>query len=42
MEMELSEIFNGHRIDLRTEAELSDYFRRDVLRTAEVQYEQER
>lgn len=42
MEMELSKILNGHRVDLRTEAELSDYFRRDVLRTAEVQYEQER
>lgn len=42
MEMELSKIFDGHKIDLRTEAELSDYFRCDVLRTAEVQYEQER
>lgn len=42
MEMELSKIFDGHKIDLRTEAELSDYSRSDVLRTAEVQYEQER
>lgn len=42
MEMELSKIFDGHKIDLRTEAELSDYFRSDVLRTAEVQYEQGR
>ena len=42
MEMELSRIFDGHKIDLRTEAELSDYFRSDVLRTAEVQYEQDR
>lgn len=42
MEMELTKIFDGHKVDLRTEAELSDYFRSDVLRAAEVQYEQDR
>lgn len=42
MELELSKIFDGHKIDLRTEEELSDYFRSDVLRTAQVQYEQDR
>lgn len=42
MELELSKIFDGHKMDLRTEADLSDYFRSDVLRTAQVQYEQDR
>jgi predicted nucleotidyltransferase len=37
MEIELSEIL-GHKVDLRTPAELSRYFRQDVLNTAEVQY----
>ncbi len=39
MELELSKIVQ-RRIDLRTPAELSRYFREDVLRTAEVQYAQ--
>jgi len=37
MELELAEII-GRRIDLRTPAELSRYFRQDVLASAEVQY----
>jgi predicted nucleotidyltransferase len=38
MERELSQMFNGRQIDLRTPAELSPYFRQDVLETALVQY----
>ena len=37
MEIELSEML-GRRVDLRTPAELSRYFREEVLREAEVQY----
>ncbi len=37
MEMELSDILR-RKVDLRTPAELSRYFRQDVLNTAEVQY----
>ena len=37
MEMELTDIL-GRKVDLRTPAELSRYFRQDVLNTAEVQY----
>lgn len=37
MELELTEIL-GRRADLRTPAELSRYFRDEVLREAEVQY----
>jgi len=37
MELELSQIL-GRRVDLRTPAELSRYFRDEVLRVAEVQY----
>jgi predicted nucleotidyltransferase len=37
MERELSSIV-GRRVDLRTPAELSRYFRDEVVRTAEVQY----
>jgi len=37
MELELAEII-GRKVDLRTPAELSRYFRQDVLDTAEVQY----
>ncbi|MGE5577370.1 MAG: hypothetical protein ACM3TT_09300 [Syntrophothermus sp.] len=40
MERELSEIFGGRKVDLRTAEDLSRYFRQDVLREAEVQYEQ--
>lgn len=37
MQIELTEIL-GRRVDLRTPAELSRYFRDEVLREAEVQY----
>jgi predicted nucleotidyltransferase len=40
MERELSAIFGGRRVDLRTAEDLSRYFRQDVLREAEVQYAQ--
>ena len=36
---ELSDIL-GHAVDLRTPAELSRYFRQEVLEKAEVQYAQ--
>jgi predicted nucleotidyltransferase len=39
MENELSDIL-GHAVDLRTPAELSRYFRQEVLEKAEVQYAQ--
>jgi uncharacterized protein len=38
IERELSEIL-GRKADLRTPADLSRYFREDVVRTAEVLYE---
>jgi hypothetical protein len=38
MELELSQRLEGRRVDLRTPQDLSQYFRDDVLRTAEVQY----
>ncbi|MCU1273990.1 MAG: putative nucleotidyltransferase [Bryobacterales bacterium] len=38
MERELSRLFGGRTIDLRTPAELSKYFRDDVIRSASVQY----
>ena len=38
MERELSEILDGHKIDLRTPQELSKYFRDEVLNQAEVHY----
>ncbi len=40
MERELSEIFGGRQVDLRTAGDLSRYFREDVLREAVVQYAQ--
>ncbi len=40
MERELSELFGGRKVDLRTAEDLSRYFRQDVLREAEVRYEQ--
>ena len=40
MEKELTTIFDGKTIDLRTPKELSRFFRDDVLNTAWVQYEQ--
>lgn len=39
MERELSALL-GRRVDLRTPAELSRYFRDDVLQAAEVRYEE--
>jgi len=38
MEEELSSVFDGHKIDLRTPQDLSRYFRDDVLATAEELY----
>ena len=40
MELELSEIFSGRKVDLRTPEDLSPCFRQDVWDTAEVQYAQ--
>ena len=39
MEIELSDLLN-RKADLRTPADLSPYFRQDVLDAAQVQYEQ--
>ena len=41
MERELSQMLDGMQIDLRTPAELSPYFRQEVLDTAVVQYVQD-
>lgn len=38
MELELSRLFSGRKVDLRTPEDLSPYFRQDVLDAAEVQY----
>ena len=38
MEIELSQALGGRKVDLRTEQDLSRYFRDEVVRTAEVQY----
>lgn len=40
MERELTEILDGRKVDLRTPAELSRFFRQSVLETAVVQYDQ--
>jgi len=40
MEIELSALFGGRKVDLRTPEDLSRYFRQEVLDTAEVQYAQ--
>jgi uncharacterized protein len=40
MEEELSAIFAGRKVDLRTPNDLSRYFRDEVVATAEVQYAQ--
>ncbi len=40
MELELSELFAGRKVALRTAEDLSPYFRQDVLDKAEVQYAQ--
>jgi uncharacterized protein len=38
MEIELSELLGGRKVDLRTPNDLSRYFRDDVVREAEVQF----
>ena len=38
IEMELTALLDGRRVDLRTAQELSRYFRDEVLRTAELQF----
>ena len=38
IELELSALLGGRRVDLRTPQDLSRHFRSEVLRTAEVQY----
>ncbi|MGH9158470.1 MAG: nucleotidyltransferase family protein [Vicinamibacteraceae bacterium] len=38
IEAELSRLLGGRTVDLRTPQDLSQYFRDEVLRTAEVQY----
>ena len=40
MESELSGLFGGRKVDLRTPQDLSRYFRQDVLDKAEVHYAQ--
>jgi len=40
MERELSALFGGRKVDVRTPEDLSRYFRQDVLNEAEVQYAQ--
>ena len=40
MEIELSRLLGGRRVDLRTPEDLSRYFRQEVLDTAEDQYVQ--
>lgn len=39
MERELAQLFGGKKIDLRTPAELSRYFRAEVLKNAQVCYD---
>ena len=41
MERELSAVFGGRKVDLRTAEDLSRYFRQEVLEKAEVQYDAE-
>jgi uncharacterized protein len=38
IESELSELLGGRSVDLRTQADLSRYFREDVIREAELQH----
>jgi uncharacterized protein len=38
MERELSTMYGGRKVDLRTPKELSRYFRDEVVRTAVIQY----
>ncbi len=39
IELELSSLLNGRKVDLRTAQDLSRYFRDEVVRSAEPQYE---
>ncbi|HEX5279699.1 MAG TPA: nucleotidyltransferase family protein [Micropepsaceae bacterium] len=39
IELELSSLMGGRKIDLRTAGDLSRYFRDEVVRTAEPQYD---
>jgi uncharacterized protein len=39
IEIDLSELLGGRRVDLRTAGDLSRYFRDEVVRTAEAQFE---
>jgi hypothetical protein len=39
IELELSPLLRGRKVDLRTARDLSRYFRDEVVRTAQVQYE---
>lgn len=39
LERELSSLFGGRRVDLRTSQDLSRYFRDEVIKGAEVLYE---
>jgi uncharacterized protein len=39
IERELSPLVGGRKVDLRTANEISRYFRDDVVRTAQVEYE---
>ena len=39
IEIELSTLLSGRKVDLRTAQDLSRYFREEVVRTAETQYE---
>ena len=41
MEEELSSLFSGRKVDLRTPQDLSRYFRDEVMAHAEVQYAQQ-
>ena len=41
LERDLSALFGGRRVDLRTASELSPYFREEVARTAALQYAKE-
>jgi uncharacterized protein len=41
MEEELSNLFGGRKVDIRTPQDLSRYFRDDVLAEAEIRYAQE-
>lgn len=38
IELDLSELLDGRKVDLRTPEDLSRYFRDEVIRAAEVQY----